>query len=194
MFNHQNDERFVFMMGALAESFGQECSDFRVAVYAKALADVPIEAVEEAAWALIQCRTLSSFPKVGEIREYLHGGRADERSVMALDCLEKAMSSVGKYRSVAFEDAIITAVVSSMGGWPKLCGMEADEWRWARKEFEKIYRVYSTKSLSQLQIPEHLSGIAERDNSSKGLKDSSEAVVFIGDSKRLHDTPRLSAL
>lgn len=194
MFDHQNDERFLFVMAAMGEACGQESSAFKEKIYAQALADIPIEAIEAAAWEIIKTRTLASFPKVGEIREYLHGGRADERSVMALDCLEKAMSSVGKYRSVAFEDAIITAVVSSMGGWPKLCGMEADEWRWARKEFEKIYRVYSTKSLSQLQIPEHLSGIAERDNSSKGLKDSSEAVVFIGDSKRLHDTPRLSAL
>ncbi len=193
MFDHSTDERFLFVMAALGEAAGQESSAFKEKVYAQALADAPIEAIEQAAWELIRTRTLASFPKVGEIREYLNGGKAEDKAVLALDRLERAMSSVGKYRSVAFADTTIMAVVHSMGGWVKLCSMEADEWKWARKEFEKIYRVYSTKPISQLQIPEHLSGIAERDNSARGLRDKSEEIIFIGDSKRF-DTPLLSAL
>lgn len=193
MFDHTSDERFIFVMTALAETYGQETNPFKEKVYAQALADAPIEAIEQAAWELIRTRTLSSFPKPGEIREYLNGGKAEDKAVLALDRLERAMSSVGKYRSVAFADTTIMAVVHSMGGWVKLCSMEADEWKWSRKDFEKIYRAYSQQPVAQLQIPEHLAGIAERDNSARGLRDKSEEIIFIGDSKRF-DTPLLSAL
>lgn len=180
MFDHTSDERFIFVMSSLAETYGQETNPFKEKVYAKALADAPIEAIEQAAWEIIRTRTLASFPKPGEIREYLNGGKAEDKAVLALDRLERAISSVGKYRSVAFADTTIMAVVHSMGGWVKLCSMEADEWKWARKDFEKIYRAYSALPADRLQIPEHLSGIAERDNSASGLKDKSEEIIFIG--------------
>lgn len=190
MFDHSTDERFLFVMAALGEASGQESSSFKERIYAEALKDIPIEAIEQAAWQIIRTRTLASFPKVGEIREYLHGGKTEDKAVLALDQLERAMSSVGKYRSVAFTDKTIMAVVHSMGGWVKLCSMEAEEWKWARKDFEKIYRAYAQLPTAQLQIPEHLSGIAERDNSVRGLKDASENVIMIGG---LCNVPLLSA-
>lgn len=180
MFNHLDDERFLFVMAALGEAYGQESSAFKERIYAKALEDISIEAIESAAWSLIKTRTLASFPKVGEIREHLHGGKSEDKAVLALDTLERAMSSVGKYRSIVFDDPLIMAVVSSMGGWPKLCSMEADEWKWSRKDFEKIYRAYSAQPLERLQIPERLAGIAERDNGAKGF-DEVPQIAFVGE-------------
>lgn len=180
MFDHLNDERFLFVMAALGEATGQESSVFKERVYAEALKDVSIEQIEAAAWEIIRNRTLASFPKVGEIREYLHGGKSEDKAVLALDKLERAMSSVGKYRSVAFDDPLIMAVVYSMGGWPKLCSMEADEWKWSRKDFDKIYRAYSAQPIERLQIPGHLAGIVELDNSAKGF-DEVPQIAFVGE-------------
>lgn len=188
MFDHSANAKFLFVMAALGEAAGQESSAFKEKVYAEALKDVPIEQIEAAAWEIIRNRTLSTFPKVGEIREYIHGGKSEDKAVLALNKLERAMSSVGKYRSVSFDDPFIMATVSAMGGWPKICCMEQDEWKWARKDFDKIYRAFSTQAASNLQIPEHLPGIEERDNSANGY-DVQPKIVFIG--KR--DVPLLSA-
>lgn len=188
MYDHMKDERFIFVMAALGEAYGHESSEFKEMVYAKALADVPVERIEQAAWEIIKSRTLASFPKVAEIREFLGGGKSEDKAVLALDKLERAMSSVGKYRSVVFDDPLIMAVVSSMGGWPKLCSMEADEWKWSRKDFEKIYRAYSAQPLERLQIPERLAGIAERDNGAKGF-DEVPQIAFVGE----RHVPLLSA-
>lgn len=188
MFDHSTDERFLFVMAALGEAAGQESSAFKEKVYAEALKDVPIGQIESAAWEIIRNRTLSTFPKVGEIREYIHGGKSEDKAVLALNKLERAMSSVGKYRSVTFDDPFITATVSAMGGWPKICCMEQDEWKWARKDFDKIYRAFSQQPIASLQIPEHLPGIEERDNSANGYNAASK-VVLVG----YKNVPLLSA-
>jgi len=182
MFDHINDERFIFVMAALSEAYGQETNPFKEKIYAKALDDIPIEQIEAAAWEIIRTRTLSSFPKASEIREYLGGGKAEDKAILALDTLEKAMSSVGQYRSVVFSDPVIMAAVYSMGGWVKLCSMEAEEWKWARKDFEKIYRAFISQDKAKLQIPEHLAGFAEATNSARGLNVAPE-IAYVGESK-----------
>lgn len=189
MYNHENNEKFLFVMAALAEASGQDCSDFKVKIYAKALEDIPVESIEKAAWGIINTRTFASFPKVGEIREHLQGGKADDLSVVALDVLEKSMSRHGKYRSVVFNDPYIMATVHSMGGWPKLCSMESEEWKWARKDFERIYQAFSARPVESLEIPERLSGIVELTNESNGYHDETLQIAYVG--KR--EVPLLSA-
>src|SRR3990167_6621691 len=46
--------------------------------------------------------------------------RADA-TALAWATLRKAISSVGSYRSVEFEDAAIAATVEALGGWLELC-------------------------------------------------------------------------
>jgi hypothetical protein len=179
MFNHENDKKFLFVMAALAEASGQECSDFKIKIYAQALADIPVEAIEQAAWSVINTRTFATFPKVAEIREHLSGGKSDDKAILALDKLEKAMSRHGKYRSVCFDDPVLMATVVSIGGWPKICSMEMDEWKWARKDFERLYKAFSAQPVKSLEIPSHLSGIAEISNSANRYEEDPE-IVQIG--------------
>ena len=180
MYRHETDKRFLFVMGILAEEFGQEAGEFKIKIYAKALEDIPVEDIERAAWDIIQTRTTASFPKVAEIRERLKG-RTEDIAVIALDKLERAMARIGAYKSVQFDDPLIHACVSSLGGWPRLCQMDLDEWKWVKRDFEKIYRAFATRPLDSLQIPERLAGIAELSNDSHGFRDATPQIEYVGD-------------
>ncbi len=178
--NHEQNERFLFLMAAMAEACGQESTPFKEKIYAEALSDISIDVLEKAVWDLIRDRTTASFPKVGEIRERLQG-KTEDAAIIALDKLEKAMRRHGKYASVTFaDDPIINAVVSSMGGWVKLCCMELDDWKWSRKDFEKIYKAFAARPVEHLQIPGYLPGIIEITNSAAGYTNDIPKIEYVG--------------
>ncbi len=160
MHRHEQDERFIFVMAALGEASNQGPGEFKIRIYAEALKEKSIDEIEHAAWGLIRSRTLASFPKVGELLEFIGGGKSDDLAVIALDKVEKAMRTHGMYRSLVFDDPLIHATIYSMGGWPKICGMTQDEWKWQRKDFEKIYKAFCT---SNPETPPRLSGIVEKE-------------------------------
>ena len=164
-FDHENNERFIFVMGALAEAAQQTLNDFKIKVYAQGLEDIPIETIETAAWNLVRTRTLATWPKIGEIREAAIG-KVEDEAILALTKMERACFIHGAYATVVFDDPIIHAIVRSFGGWPKICVMEPDEWKFKRIEFQKVYRAYAP-NLHRVEIPITLVGIDERDNSTR---------------------------
>lgn len=186
---HHRNPRFIEVMGALAEASGQTTTPFKEKIYAKALDDLTIEQVEQAAWHIIKTRVFATFPKIGELREAVLGKR-EEVSALALDKLEKAMARHGAYRSVIFDDPIIHAVVRSMGGWPKICSLPEEEWKFKRKEFEKLYAAFSSRPNS-VETPLQLAGIVERDNSARGYC-GEVAPVYIGDKMIIESWHRAS--
>ena len=163
MYNHEQDERFLFVMAALAEATGQEAGAFKIKIYAQALADVPVEAIEQAAWTIIRGRTTASFPKVAEIREAL-GGKPEDAALLALEKVERAIREIGGYTSVIFDDPVIHRVISAFeGGWIGICEMTHEEWKWARKDFERLYKAFSSQGVSDT-TPVKLYGRHDREN------------------------------
>ncbi len=172
-------KKFNEGMAILCEMFDRQATDFLLKGYYMVLKDLSPQEFETAIGYVLESHKFCKMPLPAEIKECIRGNQTD-KAILALDKLERAMSSVGKYRSIVFDDPLIMAVVSSMGGWPKLCSMDADEWKWSRKDFEKIYRAYSAQPLERLQIPERLAGIAERDNGAKGF-DEVPQIAFVGE-------------
>lgn len=119
--------------------------------------------------------------------------------LVALTRLEDAMQKIGAYRSVVFDDPIIHLVVDRMGGWPKLCGMEHEEWKFLRREFERIYDVAKREPVPIDQIPKRLVGVIELSNNAGGHADRPIQMSIYGDeSKALewtgHPEPKMPKL
>lgn len=158
MHNH-NTARFKKIMIALAEASGQESTEIKEHIYAKALEDHPIDAIEAAAWMLIKTRTLSSFPKVGEIIELI-GGKTEDIAEIEAAKVWKAILSIGGYSSVCFDDPVTQAVIQyGFGGWSKLCGdTMVDQQKWFIKDFLRIYGSYSRQGIKLTGVLEGRGG------------------------------------
>ena len=101
------------------------------------------------------------------------GGDIHARSLEALHVLEQAMHKIGAYKTPNFSDAAITMAVSRLGGWEHLCHMEADEWKFVKKDFERIYRDTMKNGIPN-EVPQ-LMGTHERMNQIEG--NNVEAVI-----------------
>ena len=96
---------------------------------------------------------------VAMIRERVRGD-VQSTSLRALLDLEKAMFSQGAYISPEFKDQATTVAISRLGGWEHLCLMDLDEWKFVRKEFERIHQDLTKNGLPE-EIP-RLIGTLER--------------------------------
>lgn len=148
----------------LAEAYGLPISEARQQIYVEALIDLAPETVRAAVGHIIRTRSFAgNLPTVAEIREAATGGESvDTQIALAWDKLIYAVERHGYYDSIQFDDPVITMIVRSWGGWIKWSGeVKTDELKWARKDFEKLYRAYAgTKPGEQ----KHLVGYYEREN------------------------------
>jgi hypothetical protein len=104
--------------------------------------------------------------------------------IVALTRLEDAMQKVGAYRSVVFDDPLIHLTVDRMGGWPKLCGMGNEEWKFLRREFERIYDAVCREPVLIDQIPKRLCGVIELSNNTSGHGDRPIQMQIYGDERK----------
>ena len=175
--NYEQSERFLFIMAALAEATSQEASEMKIKIYAKALGDLSLDSIENACWQIIKTRKLATFPKVAEIRESI-SGEPETQALLALEKLEDAMRSIGRYRTVSFDDpAIHSAVEAFAGGWVAICEMQEDEWKWGRKEFMKLYQAFVKQPKSE--VAQKLIGVHEHNNELAGREVVTE-TKYIG--------------
>jgi hypothetical protein len=102
------------------------------------------------------------------------GGDVQARSLEALHVLEQTMHRVGAYKTPEFSDTAITMAVSRLGGWEHLCHMEADEWKFVKKDFERIYRDTIKNGIPN-EVPQ-LMGTHERMNQIEGNNVETEII------------------
>lgn len=158
-------ECFAAQMSLLSEYFNKPLSDALASIYYRALKGLTDDQMKSAVSAAVE--TKQFMPKVVELIELVQG-KPEDISLAALERLDHAVRHAGKYRSVDFEDKAINATIRLMGGWPRLCETDEDEWRQFRsREFQRIY-----SSLSKRPVPADtgapLVGIAEAENLKKG--------------------------
>lgn len=83
-------------------------------------------------------------------------GTASDRTALAWGKVLDAMSSVGGYRDVVFDDPAIHAAVEDMGGWPKMCRTELDNLGYVRHGFMQAHKAYLGRA--SFDYPRRLSG------------------------------------
>jgi len=135
-------------------------------VYYDSLINFSIEQVESS---FSKATTgLKWYPKPVERIELITGSDECNGDVQATNVL-KAISQVGGYTSVNFNDPVTHAVIDRVyGGWVKLCQeqLEKDN-QWFLKDFSKYYKSFKTKGVEKYG---HLGGRIESQNSEIGIK------------------------
>lgn len=94
-------------------------------------------------------------PKVADLVRILNGTHTD-RAQLAWGKAFKAMSSVGAYQDVVFDDPAIHAAIEDLGGWQKVCRTESKDIGYLQHRFCESHRAYSGRG--DFEYPKRLYG------------------------------------
>ena len=171
-------QRFAAAMTSLAEYYGKELSGGVLSLYWQGLSQFSITEIESAIGLHLQNPDAGQWmPKIADIIRMIEGTTADSATI-AWAKVMRAVGSVGQFQSLAFDDALIHAVIDDMGGWPKICQTEEKEIPFLQNRFEKSYRAYRVRRETPI-YPKYLCGVSETQNSAAGHK--SDAPLLVGD-------------
>lgn len=138
--NDIEKSQFAKSMAAIGEIYGREISEIMVGIYWNALKNYAMPDVQRA----FQGHTRDTdsgqfFPKPADLIRHIEGNK-DGKALLAWSKVYRAIGSYGRRNSVVFDDPVIHAVITEMGGWVELAGVTEDEVPFRAKEFEKRYR------------------------------------------------------
>lgn len=162
--------------------YRQPVSEFTLSVWWSACQPYSLEQIRKAMTAHATNPDGGQFaPKVADLVRILEGTHTD-RAMLAWGKLHEAMSSVGAYQDVVFDDPAIHAVVEDMGGWPKVCRTETKELSYLQKRFCDGHKAYTGRGT--FPYPRRLMGDRSPDHEweAKGLPAPRPALV--GDSEK----------
>lgn len=168
---------FVSLVTDVLAYYGKPVSTFTLHVWWQACQNFELEQVSKAMTAHVTDAERGQFaPKVADIVRIL-SGTATDRAAMAWGKTLEAMSSVGAYSDVVFDDPAIHAVVDDLGGWPKLCRTETKDLGYVQHRFTESYRAYVGRG--QFEYPRILPGDRSPDDlyAKRGLRPPKPAVV-----------------
>lgn len=181
---------FIELMSSVCELYSKApLSEFTISIWWGALESFSFQEVRAGLSRHIQNPDNGQFfPKPADVVRALGGTTADSAAI-AWSKLDRAVRSVGLYQDVAFDDAIIHAVVQDMGGWVAVCSKSDQEWPFVQREFENRYRGYATRRVTP-DYPPILIGVASASNAMNAhefrpeLRNYKSKPVLIGEVKR----------
>lgn len=192
----QDFETFAGLMAAVCEYYRvAKLSDLAVEMYFGGLVDFSIDEVQRGLSMHMGNPDVGQyFPKAADVRRALLGG-SETHADRAWAKVYEAICRVGHMPSVAFDDAIIHAVIADMGGWVKLALVGNDELPFRERDFLRLYRGYAGRPPQE--YPRYLPGLAETENFGKGY--AVEPPLLLGDAAKAQqvllagsDKPRLA--
>lgn len=89
-------------------------------------------------------------PKVADVVRVLAGTHTD-RAALAWGKVLGAMSAVGAYSDVVFDDPAIHAAIEDCGGWVKVCRGELAELSYLQHRFCQSHKAYSGRGKFEFQ-------------------------------------------
>ncbi len=113
------------------------------------------------------------LPHQSDILRILQGD-SESQALQAWSKVSNAISTVGAYRSIVFDDMLIHAVISDMGSWISLCRQTEQDLKFSEHKFLKRYRSYLLKRPKQ--YPNRLIGIIEHTNQICGSSSASPCL------------------
>lgn len=155
--DRQSTRKIEESLLGLAEIWEKKFTKAQLAIYLKALENVPAERVLVAIdRAVSSCKW---FPKPAELIEFAVGN-LNEAAVHAWNILKDTIAKCGALESVYFEDPRISEMVEHFGGWVELCrSTEFELNTYRRNDFMKLY--------PQIMHPRpsvHHAGLIEQEN------------------------------
>lgn len=167
---------FALVTDALAY-YRQPVSEFTLSVWWQACQPFTMEEIRKAMTAHATDAERGQFaPKVADIIRVLQGTTTD-RAQLAWGKALEAMSSVGAYTDVVFDDPAIHAAIEDLGGWPKVCRTETKELSYLQHRFCESHKAYTGRGA--FDYPRRLMGDRSPDSEweKKGIKPPKPALV-----------------
>jgi len=159
--------------------YGKDCSSFTLTVWWGVCQNFDFEQVSKALQRHATDPERGQFaPKVADIVRVLQGTSTD-RAAIAWGKVHGAMSSVGAYTDVVFDDPAIHAVIEDLGGWPKICRLEIAELSYLQHRFQEAHRAYTERG--QFEYMRRLPGDRSPDHeyTSRGIPLPRPALVGV---------------
>ena len=129
-----------------------------ISVYWRGCQRYSLEQVTQALDALTADAEAGKFvPKIGDIARVLQGTQTD-RAMLAWGKVMGAMSDVGAYTDVVFDDPLIHLSITDHGGWPKFCRTTYEEQSYLQHRFCESYRAYAARGVPT-DYPARLTGV-----------------------------------
>ena len=123
----------------------------------------------------LRTNTFAGLPPIGLIRKNAMGnvGQIDteDRAILAWGKALAAIREHSGYRTVTFDDPLIMATIRSIcGSWADLCGQDAEQLGWTKKEFVKTYGAHTNLGTISSTAVAPLPGILAQDASLRGFE------------------------
>ncbi len=170
-------QQFAEMVTAALAYYKQDASPFVMQVWWTALEGFELEQVSKALTAhLIDAEKGLYAPKIADMARVLQGTTTD-RATLAWGKVFGALSSVGAWSDVVFDDPAIHAAIVDCGGWVKMCRSDMDELSYLQHRFCASHKAYTGRGQFEYQrllVGDHGS---ESDFAKRGLKLPKPAIV-----------------
>lgn len=170
-------ERFADAWALAWETCGRAISPGAIELAFEALRPHDLGAITAALTAHVRDPEVGQFPpKPADVVRHIEGA-PEQRAALAWAKLRQAVRRVGPYRSVAFDDAIIHAVIRDLGGWAASGEWRTEELPFREQDFRRAYRAYASRG--GLAYPPYLLGISQIHNEAGGH--DLEPPMLVGD-------------
>ena len=168
-------DKFLDVLQGVHDFYGKDMSKFAVSVWAMACETFDVQQVSKALSAHLMDPERGQFmPKPADIVRQLQGTNTD-RSLIAWGKVLDAMQRVGAYSSVCFDDGVIHASITDMGGWMQLCRSKTDDLPFLQKRFCDGYKAYANRG--DVAYPAVLLGEHEISNGAKGYRSAPPVLI-----------------
>lgn len=148
----QSDFReFSKLVSDVMAYYRQDASNFTIQLFWNACQNVELEQLQKAFQAHCTDAERGVFPpKVADIVRALDGTVTD-RAALAWGKVLEAMSSVGAYSDVVFDDPAIHAAIEDCGGWVKICRSQTEELSYLQHRFCQAHKAYTGRGQFEYQ-------------------------------------------
>lgn len=179
---------FVKLVSDVHAYYRQPVSEFVLQVWQQACQPFTLEQVSKAMNAHVTDAERGVYlPKVADVVRVLAGTHTD-RAALAWGKVLGAMSAVGAYSDVVFDDPAIHAAIEDCGGWVKVCRGELAELSYLQHRFCQSHKAYTGRGAFEYQRRLIGDRSPDLDYERKGLPLPKPAIV--GDrelAKRVYD-------
>lgn len=182
---HSDFPKLAKMVTEALAYYRQDVSEFTLHVWTQACQGYTLEQVSKALTAHVTDAEKGQFaPKVADVVRVLAGTHTD-RAALAWGKVLGAMSAVGAYSDVVFDDPAIHAAVEDCGGWVKICRGEMAELSYLQHRFCQSHKAYTGRGTFEYQRRLVGDRSPDVDYTKKGLPLPRPAIVGDKDKARM---------
>jgi len=166
--------QFATLLVITGELYSKSISDYLTDIYWEALQKFDLCEIKQAFKTHINNPDGGQFfPKPADLIKIM--SKHNTTAKIAWNKVEYAITTAGIYRSVKFDDPLIHATITAIGGWIKICSTLLKDWPWLVHEFQRQYK--ELESYPSFEAPKYCHGLIEIMNTNRGY--TSEPPVLI---------------